>query len=44
MMDDELEAAMREEIDVDCDFIFISAVSGKNITQLKDKLWEMMQT
>ena len=43
MMDDELEAAMLEEIDVDCEFIFISAVSGKNITQLKDKLWEMMQ-
>ncbi len=43
MMDDELEAAMREDIDVDCEFIFISAVSGKNITQLKDKLWEMMQ-
>jgi GTP-binding protein len=44
MMDDELEAAMREDIDVDCEFIFVSAVSGKNITQLKDKLWEMMQT
>ncbi|MDC1395237.1 GTPase ObgE [Bacteroidia bacterium] len=44
MIDDELEAAMREEINVDCDYIFISAVSGKNIPELKDKLWAMMNT
>ena len=42
MIDDELEAAMREEINLDCDYIFISAVSGKNIPELKDKLWAMM--
>ncbi|PCJ64934.1 MAG: GTPase ObgE [Bacteroidetes bacterium] len=42
MLDDELEAAMRKEIDVDCDYEFISAVSGKNILELKDKLWSMM--
>ena len=42
MIDDELEAALRAEIDVDCEVVFISSVSGKNITQLKDKLWEMM--
>jgi GTPase len=42
MIDDELEEAMRAELNVDCDIIFISSVSGKNITQLKDKLWAMM--
>lgn len=43
MIDDELEEEMRKEINVDCDFLFISAVSGKNIQELKDKLWLMMQ-
>lgn len=42
MIDDELETALRAEIDVDCEVVFISSVSGKNIIQLKDKLWEMM--
>ena len=42
MLDDELEQALLEDIDVDCDVTFISAVSGKNILQLKDKLWLMM--
>ncbi|MGB1038372.1 MAG: GTPase, partial [Bacteroidia bacterium] len=43
MIDEELENEMRNEIDVDCDYLFISAVSGKNIQELKDKLWLMMQ-
>jgi GTP-binding protein len=48
MMDDELEEEMRKDINKrlkgksKVPFIFISAVSGKNITQLKDKLWEML--
>lgn len=42
MLDEELEEALLEEIEVDCDITFISAVSGKNIQQLKDKLWLMM--
>lgn len=42
MIDEELEAEMRKEIDVDCDYLFISAVSGKNIQELKDKLWRVM--
>lgn len=43
MLDAELEEALRKEIDVDCDVVFISAVSGKGIAMLKDKLWAMMQ-
>ena len=42
MLDEELELALRDEIDVDCEFMFISAVTGKNIPQLKDKLWSIM--
>jgi GTP-binding protein len=48
MIDDELEEEMRKDINKrlkgksKVPFIFISAVSGKNITQLKDKLWEML--
>ncbi len=42
MLDDELQDAIEQELDVDCDHIFISSVSNKNITELKDKLWVMM--
>jgi GTP-binding protein len=43
MLDDELQKEMGEELDVDCPVLFISAVSGKGIQELKDKLWAMMQ-
>jgi GTP-binding protein len=48
MMDDELEEEMKKDLNKrlkgknKIPFIFISAVSGKNITQLKDRLWEML--
>jgi GTP-binding protein len=48
MMDAELEEEMQKELNKKLKgknkipFIFISAVSGKNITQLKDLLWEML--
>ena len=41
-IDEELETEMRNEIDVDCEYLFISSVSGKNIQELKDKLWVIM--
>ncbi|MDB4174676.1 GTPase ObgE, partial [Bacteroidia bacterium] len=44
MLDDELEEALRTDIDVDCEVVFISAVSGQGIQNLKDKLWAMMQS
>jgi GTP-binding protein len=43
MLDEELEEEMRATVDVDCEFMFISSVTGKNIDQLKDKLWLLMQ-
>ena len=42
MLDEELEKAIAKEMKVDCECLFISSVTGKNIPQLKDKLWAMM--
>jgi GTP-binding protein len=44
MLDEELEEAIRQDIEVDCEVVFISAVSGKGIQNLKDTLWAMMQS
>ena len=39
MIDDELEEAMKKDLpDIPC--VFISAVAGKGLTELKDILWE----
>ena len=49
LMDDELEEEMRKDLTKKLKgknkipFIFISAVTGKNITELKDLLWEMLK-
>ena len=40
MLDDELESQMRQELPEGMDAIFISSVTGKNITELKDLLWK----
>jgi len=42
ILDDELERALKAELQVDCNCIFISSVSGKGIQELKDKLWAIM--
>lgn len=48
LMDDELEEEMRKDLNKrlkgknKVPFIFISAATGKNITQLKDMLWEQL--
>ncbi len=46
MLDDELqnemEGQLREDLPQGLEFIFISAISGKNIQGLKDRLWQMM--
>ncbi|SEK94122.1 GTPase ObgE [Parapedobacter koreensis] len=40
LLDDELQQEMRQEIPKGIPFVFISAVSGKNIQQLKDMIWQ----
>ena len=44
MLDEELKAEMKTELDktLPIDYLFISAVANKGITELKDKLWEML--
>lgn len=42
MLDDELEAEIAQELPEDVPHIFISSVTGKNVQQLKDKLWQKL--
>ena len=45
MLDDELKAELKAELDetLPVDFMFISSVAQQGITELKDKLWKMLQ-
>ena len=44
MLDDELKAELKEELDnnLPIDYMFLSSVAQQGITQLKDKLWQML--
>ncbi|MDW5287791.1 GTPase ObgE [Formosa sp. PL04] len=44
MLDEELQAELKVELDekLGVDYIFISAVAQQGITELKDKLWKML--
>ena len=44
MLDDELKAELKVELDneMPVDYIFISSVAQQGITELKDKLWKML--
>ncbi|OBX25831.1 GTP-binding protein [Gelidibacter algens] len=44
MLDAELEAELKKELDktLPIDYMFISSVAQKGITELKDKLWKML--
>lgn len=39
MLDDELTEAIKKELPVDLPHVFISSVTNKNITELKDLIW-----
>lgn len=43
MLDDELIAQMRPQLPQGVPAVFISSVSGLNIQQLKDMLWQALQ-
>ena len=43
MLDDELIGQMKPHLPAGVPAIFISSVSGLNIRQLKDMLWEALQ-
>lgn len=42
IVDNEMVELVKAEVNVDCPFIFISSITGQNIPELKDLLWEMM--
>jgi GTP-binding protein len=43
MIDEELEAEMRQTLPKDVPSIFISSLANKNIVQLKDMIWKALQ-
>ncbi|HBK83221.1 MAG TPA: GTPase ObgE, partial [Flavobacterium sp.] len=47
MLDDELKAALKTQLDVEfkgISYMFISAITNKGLVELKDKLWKMLST
>jgi GTP-binding protein len=45
MLDDELKAEMKLQLDVEFNgipYMFISSVAQQGLTELKDKLWQML--
>lgn len=43
MIDEELQAEMEQDLP-DVPYVFISSVAGKNITQLKDMIWQQLNS
>lgn len=44
LIDDEIQGLLEEELDVDLPHVFFSAVTGHGIPQLKDKIWQMLNS
>ena len=46
MLDEELKSEMKIELDqtLAVDYIFISSVAQQGLTELKDRLWEMLNS
>ncbi|MFQ3579166.1 MAG: GTPase ObgE [Bacteroidales bacterium] len=44
IIDDELILLLKQDLDIDIPFIFISSVTGFNIDKLKDMLWKQLNT
>jgi GTP-binding protein len=44
MLDDELKAAIEKELPEDVPHLFISSVTKKGLTELKDALWNVLNT
>lgn len=46
MLDDELKTELKEELDksLPIDYLFISSVAQQGLIELKDRLWEMLNT
>lgn len=44
MLDDELKEEIEKELPKDISYLFISSVAHSGLTELKDKLWQMLNT
>lgn len=44
LIDDELETLIKKDLKIDIPYIFISAATGKGLTELKDMLWKAMNS
>ena len=44
LLDEELFTELREEIDFEVPVVFISSINNYGITELKDRLWELLNT
>ena len=46
MLDDELKAELSEELDreLPIEYMFISSITQQGLTELKDKLWKMLNS
>ncbi len=42
LLDEELQQAIEEELELDIPYTFISAVTENNLTKLKDELWRLL--
>src|SRR5262249_44485481 len=42
LLDAELEKLLKKELPKDVDHIYISSITGKNIQQLKDRIWKIL--
>jgi GTP-binding protein len=42
MLDEELTAAIRKELPTNIPHVFISSVTNKGLTELKDLLWKVL--
>ena len=44
MLDEELENEMRSTLPKELETVFISSITGKNISQLKDMIWNALNS
>lgn len=42
LVDDELRELIDKDLNLDCDYVFVSSVTGYGLVELKDKLWELL--
>ena len=42
MLDDELKTEIEKELPKDLPYLFISSIAQTGLSELKDKLWEML--